>query len=285
MLMNKGTLTFEKNKTYIMGILNVTPDSFSDGGLYIERDLALRRAEQMISEGADIIDVGGESTRPGFAAVTEEEERDRTCAVIEDICGSFDIPVSIDTYKDTVAEAALSAGARIVNDIWGLREDHEDLDGVSRRMDMGSVVKKHGAYLVLMHNARVPYPVCIDPGPYTERLAAELSYQIGLSEKAGIGRDRLILDPGLGFGKTYEENLTVLKNLEKLNTLGLPLLLGASRKSFIGQATGTVTAERLPGTLLTTALAVKAGWSFVRVHDIKENRQIIDMMKEIQSVE
>ncbi|MBQ9827122.1 MAG: dihydropteroate synthase [Lachnospiraceae bacterium] len=283
-MMNRQ-MTFDRGKTYIMGILNVTPDSFSDGGLYTDRDRAMMRVSQMIDEGADIIDVGGESTRPGFMEVPESEERDRTCSIIEEICRSFDVPVSIDTYKDTVAAAALEAGAFMVNDIWGLREEFEDVEGVKRRMDMSRTVKEHDAYIVLMHNSRSPYKTDAAEENYMGKLNRELLYHAGLAEKAGIGKDRVILDPGLGFGKTYEENLLILKHLKALKETGYPLLLGASRKSFIGRATGTEPDDRLAGTLLTTALARSAGFNIVRVHDIKENRQILDVMREIDKVE
>lgn len=253
--------------TYIMGILNVTPDSFSDGGSYKTVDDALYRTEQMIGEGADIIDVGGESTRPGYKkTLTNEEEMARVLPVIEKIREKFDIPISIDTHKAQVAEAAILAGADLVNDIWGFKYDAK----------MADIVKKYDAACCLMHNKNEAVyhnfmKECVD----------ELKSSVMLAKAAGISDDKIMIDPGVGFGKTYEHNLIVLKHLKDFNALGYPVLLGASRKSVIGLTLDTSVDDRVIGTCVTTAFAAAAGTAFVRVHDIKANKQAIMMAEAI----
>ena len=262
-----GNREFEiKNETHIMGILNVTPDSFSDGGRWNRPDVSLKHAEEMVLKGAAIIDVGGESTRPGHVQISEQEETDRVVPVIEAIKKELDIPVSVDTYKSSVAEAALLAGADLVNDIWGFLYDEK----------MAGVVKKYGAACCLMHNR--------NEAVYTnliEEMCADLTKCVSIARAAGIADEKIILDPGVGFGKTYEMNLDVLKNLDRFNALGYPMLLGTSRKSVIGLTLDLPADQREEGTLVTTVLAVQAGYSFVRVHDVEKNARAILMTKAI----
>lgn len=257
----------DSGKTYVMGILNVTPDSFSDGGRYNELDRALRHVEEMIGDGMDILDIGGESTRPGYALVSEEEEIARVAPVIEAVKKRFDVPVSLDTYKYKVARAGIAAGADLMNDIWGLKAD----DG-----QMADTIAKSGLPCCLMHNRRQA-----DYGIFLEDLASDLAETLRIAEAAGIRDDRIILDPGVGFGKTYENNLEVLNHLESLRIFNCPLLLGASRKSVIGLTLDLPAEERLEGTLVTTVFAVLAGCSFVRVHDVKANKRAVRMAEAI----
>lgn len=265
--MRIGTHEFDvKNQTYIMGILNVTPDSFSDGGKYHGVDAALKRAEQMKREGAAILDIGGESTRPGFTPVSEEEEMERILPVIEAVKHNIDIPVSVDTYKSAVAESAILAGADLINDIWGLKADTR----------MTELIAKHKVACCLMHNrTNTLYE------NFMQDVLADLEASLKLAEQAGIAKDKIILDPGVGFAKSYEQNLEVLRNLEQMSTLGYPVLLGASRKSVIGLTLDLPSEERLEGTLATTVAAVQKGCAFVRVHDIKENYRAIQMAQAI----
>ena len=265
MIIGNREFDTEKN-TYIMGILNVTPDSFSDGGKYNGMEQALRHAQQMIAEGADLIDVGGESTRPGHVQISDEEEIARVTPVIEALKKEFDIPISIDTYKSHVAEAALQAGADLVNDIWGLKYDEK----------MAEVIAKYHAACCLMHNR--------DNSDYTDFLKEwydETAECVTLAKAAGIADDKIMLDPGVGFGKTYEQNLITIKYMDKLKTLGYPLLLGTSRKSVIGLTLDAPVTDRALGTAVTTVFAVQQGYAFVRVHDIKANKQAIQMTKAI----
>jgi dihydropteroate synthase len=276
------------NNTYIMGILNVTPDSFSDGGAHNNVDNALRRTGAMIAEGADIIDIGGESTRPGSDYVSADQEMDRIIPVLDAIRKEYDIPVSIDTYKAETAEESLKHGADIINDIWGLKYD---------RGGMAATIAKYDVPCVLMHNRKAPdTPKETDinnrrkaVNTYYEdiipNMLDDLKETLDLALKAGIKRDKIILDPGVGFGKTYEDNLAVLNNLDKFMTLNCPVLLGCSRKSVIGNALNLPVDDRLEGTLVTTMLALNAQYSFVRVHDIRPNRRVIDMYKIIRDSE
>ena len=258
------------NHTYIMAILNVTPDSFSDGNSYQTIDDVLYRVEDMLSQGAHIIDVGGESTRPGHTVISDDEEIHRVVPAIEAITTRFDVPVSIDTYKYSVADAALKSGAHMVNDIWGLQY------AADTQHTMAQVIAKYDAACCLMHNQEQPVyqaflPDCI----------AFLQKSTELALAFGIAADKIILDPGVGFGKTYEQNLDVMRNLTAFHNLNYPMLLGTSRKSMIGLALNLPTHERLEGTLVTTVMAVMAGWNFVRVHDIKENARAIQMAEAI----
>lgn len=258
-----GNKTFDtENQTYIMGILNVTPDSFSDGGKYNNMDAALLHARQMIEDGADIIDVGGESTRPGHIQISEEEEIARVTPIIEALKKEFDVPISIDTYKSRVAEAALEAGADLVNDIWGLKYDK----------NMASVIAKSGAACCLMHNRdKAEYQ------NFLEDFLADMKECIKLAEQAEIAKDKIILDPGVGFGKTYEMNLEIIDKMEIMQKLNFPILLGTSRKSVIGLTLDLPSDEREEGTLVTTVYGVQKGCAFVRVHDVKKNKRAIQM--------
>lgn len=265
--MRIGTQEFNtKENTYIMGILNVTPDSFSDGGKITGIDAALRRAEEMKGDGAAIIDVGGESTRPGYTPVSAEEEMERILPVIEAIKARIDIPVSVDTYKSSVAEAAILAGADLINDIWGLKADPH----------MAEVIAKHNVACCLMHNRKdLMYQ------DFILDMQKDLNETIDLAKKAGISDDKIILDPGVGFAKDYEQNLIAIRELEKIVELGYPVLLGTSRKSVIGLTLDLPADQRLEGTLVTTVAAVEKGCSFVRVHDVKENYRAIQMARAI----
>lgn len=246
-----------KNGVYIMGILNVTPDSFSDGGRWTDMDAALRQAERMAAEGAAIIDVGGESTRPGHTPVDVREEALRVLPVIEAVKRETGLPVSVDTYKAEVARAAVQAGADMVNDVWGLR-----LDGGK----MAEFIAESGLACCLMHNRmRAEYT------DFMAEVLSDLGDTLRIADAAGIARDKIILDPGIGFAKSYEQNLTAMGRLGELKALGCPVLLAASRKSVIGLTLDLPADDRLEGTLATTAIGVLRGASFIRAHDVKEN--------------
>ena len=264
-----GTKEFDTaHKCYIMGILNVTPDSFSDGGKFNHLDAALRHAEEMMEEGADIIDIGGESTRPGHQVITDEEEISRVTPVIEAVKKHFDIPVSIDTYKGAVTEAALQAGADLVNDIWGFKHDKR----------VAELTARYGAACCLMHNRKEAVYE-----NFQKDVLSDLEECIQIARAAGVPDDKIILDPGVGFGKTYEMNLEITNHVDILHTLGFPVLLGTSRKSMIGLTLDLPATERVEGTLATTVIGVIKGCSFVRVHDVKENYRIIKMTEAILS--
>lgn len=254
------------HKTYIMGILNVTPDSFSDGGKFNQLDAALRHTEQMLREGADIVDIGGESTRPGHTVISEEEEIARVTPVIEAVKARFDVPVSVDTYKAKVAEAALQAGADLVNDIWGFRHDRR----------VAELTAQYGAACCLMHNRKEPVYQ-----NFLEEMVEDMAVCVQIAREAGVPDDKIMLDPGVGFGKTYEMNLEAIHHVDVLHSLGFPILLGTSRKSVIGLTLDLPTDQRLEGTLATTVIGVMKGCAFVRVHDVKENRRIIQMTEAI----
>ncbi|MGN1317462.1 MAG: dihydropteroate synthase [Lachnospirales bacterium] len=255
-----------KNHTYIMGILNVTPDSFSDGGNFNSIDKALFHTEQMIKDGADVIDVGGESTRPGYTLISDEEEISRVVPVIEKIKANFDIPISVDTYKSAVADCALSAGADLVNDIWGFKYDSK----------MAEVTKKYNASCCLMHNRNNR-----DYKNYMEDVINDLKESISLAKSCNIEDNRILLDPGVGFAKSYEQNLEIINKLEALDVLNYPVLLGTSRKSVIGLTLNLPSNERVEGTIVTSVLAVIKKSLFVRVHDVKENKRAIMMTEAI----
>ena len=262
----KKVIEIEKH-TYIMGILNVTPDSFSDGGKFNQKDKALMHVQQMIEEGADLIDVGGESTRPGYQQITDEEEIERIASVISSVKTEFDIPVSVDTYKSNVAKAALEAGVDFINDIWGLKYDAR----------MAEVIARWGVHCCLMHNRNNT-----NYSNFMEDMKADLQESLSIAKSAGIMEDKIILDPGIGFGKTYENNLEAIYKLKELKELGCPLLLGTSRKSVIGLALDVPVTERMEGTLATTVFAVLNHCAFVRVHDIRENKRVIQMTEAIR---
>jgi len=261
----------------IMGILNVTPDSFSDGGLYSSADRALKRCEEMLEEGAQIIDIGGESTRPGAEPVPIEEEIRRTVPVIEEIRKKLgdDFFISIDTYKSSVAEKALDAGADMVNDISGFHFDDK----------MVSLVAERKCPAVIMHIKGTPKDM--QKNPYYDDVVKEIinyfSETLKLAESKGVDRSQLILDPGIGFGKRVIDNLCILKRLSEFKVFGLPILVGASRKSFIGAVTGEeVPAQRVPGSLAAAAVVVPKGAKILRVHDVKETKQFLDTILAIE---
>ena len=257
-----------EHEIYVMGILNVTPDSFSDGGKYNGMDQAMEHARQMVEDGADIIDVGGESTRPGHIMITDEEEIARVTPIIEKLKKEFDVPISIDTYKSKVAEAAVQAGADLVNDIWGLKYDEKIAD----------VIAKHNVACCLMHNRNEAIYQ-----NFLEEMVADMKECVAIAHKAGVPDEKIMLDPGVGFGKTYEQNLEAINHVDVLQELGLPILLGTSRKSVIGNTLDLPVDQRVEGTLSTTVIGMLRGCSFVRVHDIKENHRIIQMTKAILS--
>lgn len=252
--------------TYVMGILNVTPDSFSDGGRWNDRDKALRHVEEMVAQGADVIDVGGESTRLGYTLISDEEEISRVVPVIEAIKERFDVPVSLDTYKSAVAQAGIQAGANLINDIWGLKYDDK----------MAAVIANSGLPCCLMHNRKNT-----DYQDFMQDVAADLAETIRRAENAGIADEKIILDPGVGFAKSYEQNLEIINCLEELNMFGYPLLLGCSRKSVIGLTLDLPADQRIEGTLVTTVMGVLKGCMFVRVHDVLENVRAIKMAEAI----
>lgn len=264
--MKIGRKDFSANHTYIMGILNVTPDSFSDGGQYQSIDFALKRTEEMIGEGADLIDIGGESTRPEAEAVLLQEELERVVPVVEAVSQRFDIPISVDTYKWQVAEASAKVGVNLVNDIWGFKKNP----------NMAEVVKKYDLACCLMHNReKKSYE------NFLSDVKKELQDSVEIALHAGISKDKIILDGGIGFAKSYEENLILMNQYEVLQELGFPILLGTSRKSMIGLTLNLPTEQRLEGTLATTVLAVTKGINFVRVHDIEANKRVIQMTEKI----
>ena len=262
--------------TYVMGILNVTPDSFSDGGSYPKLSDALYRVEQMMKEGAELIDVGGESTRLGYIQITDEEEIARTCPVIEAIKKNFDVPVSLDTYKSGVAKAGVQAGMDLFNDIWGLQYDPK----------MAKIIAQSGLPCVLMHNRKEKMGDEIKATPELETMFREdFGRILTIAEDAGIDREKIILDPGVGvgFAKSYEQNLWVINHLPFFQEMGYPVLLGTSRKSVVGLTLDLPVNERVEGTLATTAFAVECGCCMVRVHDVRENVRFIRMMEAIRN--
>ncbi len=255
-----------EERTYVMGILNITPDSFSDGGRYNNLDSALRQAERMIREGADILDVGGESTRPGYEKIDEEEEISRVAPVIEALKRRFDVPISVDTYKSNVAEAALAAGADLLNDIWGCRYDER----------CAELAAHYDAAICLMHNReQARYE------RFLPEVIEDLQYSLSIAERHGVKKDKIILDPGVGFGKTLEQNCSVVKHLEDIVALGYPVLFGTSRKSIIGLTLGLPVEQREEGTIATSVIGAMKGCRFVRVHDVEKNVRALRMTEAV----
>ncbi len=249
-------------RTLVMGILNVTPDSFTDGGKFYALDSAIEQAKLMVADGADIIDVGGESTRPNSTPLEEEEELRRVLPVVEKLAREISVPISVDTYKASVARQAVDKGAVIVNDVWGLRKDP----------DMAGTVAGLGVPYIMMHNRQGT--------EYRDLMGDMLAFfreGIAMAEAAGISPENLILDPGIGFGKTYEHNLEVMHRLGELRSLGKPILLGTSRKSMIGNTLNLPVTERVEGTAATVALGIAYGADIVRVHDVKEMSRVAKM--------
>lgn len=261
-----GGREFDTFHTHIMGILNVTPDSFSDGGKFNNKDAALRHAVQMIEEGADIIDIGGESTRPGYIKISDEEEIERVCPIIELVKKETGIPVSLDTYKSRVALAGIEAGADLINDIWGLKYDS----------DMAKIIADSKLPCCLMHNRDNT-----DYNDFLQDMLSDMRECLDIAMKAGIDRDKIILDPGVGFGKEYEHNILSIRHLKEFCELGYPVLLGTSRKSVIGLTLDLAKDERVEGTLATSVIAAINHCMFVRVHDVKENYRAVKMTEAI----
>lgn len=250
-------------KTLIMGILNVTPDSFSDGGKYNRIERAVERARQMVEDGADIIDIGGESTRPGYKMVSVEEEIGRIAPIIEAISKEVPVPISIDTYKSQVAKAALDAGAHIINDIWGGKYDGE----------MGKVAARYDVPIILMHNRDN-----LNYGLFYRDVVNDLFESIQIVKSAGVKEEQIILDPGIGFAKDLHLNIEMMRHLDKLVAIGYPVLLGTSKKSLIGQALNLSVDERAEGTGATVCYGIQKGCQIVRVHDVKEIARMAKMM-------
>lgn len=285
-------------KTYLMGILNVTPDSFSDGGNFYGKDAALKHAEEMIQAGADILDIGGESTHPGYEMISAQEEIDRILPVISAIKERLDIPVSVDTYKAEVALAAAEAGADLFNDIWGFRfeicgkangayhmpsfqgknpSDAQKRLKTDKVSQMALAAAKTGLPVCLMHNRSEAYQ------NFAEDIRKDLEESLAIAEKAGVSREKIILDPGVGFGKSYENNLWCINHLQEFMRFGLPVLLGVSRKSVIGLALNLPVTEREEGTLAASVMAVMKGCAFLRVHNVEANRRAVEMTEKILS--
>ena len=253
-----------RKETVVMGILNVTPDSFSDGGKYGRIEVALKRAEEMIRDGAKIIDIGGESTRPGHAPVSLEEELERTVPVIEVLAKELGCAISIDTYKAGVAEAAVKAGAHIINDVWGAK----------REPRIAKVAATYGVPIIVMHNReKAEYK-----GHFMEEVLADLEESVAIATEAGVSRENIWLDPGIGFAKDMKQNILAMQGLRKISTMGYPVLLGTSRKSLIGEALGLPVGERLEGTGATVCYGVEQGCHIMRVHDVKEISRMTKMM-------
>lgn len=256
------TLDFEQ-KTMVMGILNVNPDSFSDGGKYNKIDAALNRARQMVEDGADIIDIGGESTRPGYTEISVEEELERVIPIIERLTREVDVPLSIDTYKGEVAGQALQAGAHIINDIWGAKRDTK----------MAVIAAEFKAPIILMHNRDN-----LNYTSFLEDVIADLQESVDIAKEAGIPDEKIILDPGIGFAKDFGGNLEMMRGLDKLVDRGYPVLLATSRKSLIGNVLNLPVTERMEGTGATICFGIQKGCHIIRVHDVKEMTRMARMM-------
>ena len=265
--MRIGSREFEfGKKTYVMGILNVTPDSFSDGGRYNDWEKALEQVRKLITEGADIIDIGGESTRPGHEQITEDEEIRRVVPVIREVKEKFDIPVSVDTYRSSVAEAALEAGADLLNDIWGFLYDER----------MAELAVRYDVPVCLMHNRNNT-----EYTDFVKDVVTDLEKCLAVAEKYGVQKEKIILDPGIGFGKTYEQNLMMMNHLEDICDMGYPVLLGTSRKSMIGITLDLPVEEREEGTIATTVIGAVKGCGLIRVHNVKANVRALQMTEAI----
>lgn len=283
-MLNSGNIHFDDDrKTYVMGIVNATEDSFSDGGLFLKADAAIDHAMGLIKDGADIIDIGAESTRPGFKVVSADEELSRLIPIIKGLKERTDVPISIDTYKSVVAREVLKEGAELINDISFVSDEK-----------MPELIASHGCAYCLMHNVNN-----ISDGnqsniienldgeaaddAYVTRFMKECEDKADMLVKAGALRQQIIIDPGIGFNKNYQQNLRLTKELGKLRKLGYETLLGVSRKSIIGNALGLPTDQRLEGTLALTALAVLSDCRIVRVHDVKENVRVIRMLEAVMA--
>jgi len=262
-----GTKNFQtEQEGYIMGILNVTPDSFSDGGNFDQLDAALFQTEKMIREGAAIIDIGGESTRPNYTRITDEEEIQRVVPVIEAVKSRFDTVISLDTYKSAVARAGIEAGADMINDIWGLKWDGT----------MAEVIADAGVAACLMHNRKQ-----MDYTDYLNDVVQDLRETMDMAKEAGIEKNKIMLDPGIGFAKTLEQNRLLMKHLDQLNRFEVPVLLGTSRKSMIGLTLDLPVDQREEGTIVTTVMGYMSGCRFFRVHNVEGNYRALKMTEAI----
>ena len=263
--MKIGEKNFDLSEScLIMGILNVTPDSFSDGGRFNDIDSALRQAEKLLAEGADIIDIGGESTRPGYVMISEEEEIERTAPVIQAVRERFGVPISLDTYKYKVAEAGIQAGADLINDIWGLRYDSGE---------MAALIAENNIPCCLMHNRHDQ-----NYSDFFEDLISDMGLTLDIALNAGIKPENILIDPGVGFAKSYENNLETIDRIDEFDRrLGFPVLLGASRKSVIGLTLDLPSDQRLEGTIAISVAGAMKGVSVLRVHDVKENLRAVKM--------
>lgn len=271
----KYSLNYKK-RTLIMGIMNVTPDSFSDGGQFYDSIEAIKHGIKMVSEGADILDIGGESTRPGSEAVSQEDELNRVIPVIEGLAKEVDVPISIDTCKSEVARSAIKAGAVIVNDISAMRFDPK----------MADVAAENKTPVILMHMQGSPKNM--QKNPVYENVMGEIAQflkeRVDYARSKGILKDRIIVDPGIGFGKTLEHNFQIIRNLKELKELGQPILMGTSRKSFIGNTLDLDVKERLEGTLATVTMSIMNGADIVRVHDVLQSKRAAQMTDAIYKI-
>jgi len=259
-----GFLALVRKRPAVMGILNVTPDSFSDGGQFDSHSAAVEQAQRMVAEGSDILDIGGESTRPGSKFVPEGEEVSRVMPIMRNLAGRLSIPISIDTYKAAVARQAVEAGAVVINDVWGLQRDEA----------MAETVAETGAAVVIMHNREAADP----DRDVMDDMRHFLDHSLELAVKAGVPQGRIMVDPGIGFGKTADQSLTCLNRLDELaDWYGLPVLLGLSRKRFIGHVLNVEVDERLVGTLAANMLGLSRGARVIRVHDVAEHAQAVKM--------
>lgn len=259
------------HRPYIMGILNVTPDSFSDGGSYNSIDAALFQVERMLADGADIIDIGGESTRPGYVMISEQEEIERVCPIISEVVKRFDTVLSLDTYKSSVAIEGIKAGVHMINDIWGLKWDEE----------MAKMIARNDVCCCIMHNRKNISEGDFGYVNYLYDVVNDLKDSLQIAIKAGIKEDKIILDPGVGFAKDLKQNRLIMNNLELIVQLGYPVLLGTSRKSMIGLTLDLPKEEREEGTLATSVIGLMKGCSFFRVHDVKTNARALKMTEAI----
>lgn len=254
-------------RSYIMGILNVTPDSFSDGGDFFDLASAVQHAQAMVTEGADIIDIGGESTRPGAEKIDAEEELRRILPVIKALVKEVDVPISVDTYKAKVAQAVLAAGVDIINDIWGLQWDQ----------DLADVVAQYDVPVIIMHNGRNSE----NKGDIIKAVKRYFVKSIEIAKTAGIKEENIILDPGIGFGITHKQNVEIMRRLSDIKEMGYPVLLGTSRKSMLGNILELPAKERVEGTIATTVIGVEQGIDIFRVHDVKENLKAVKVVDAI----
>ncbi len=274
-VLNCNGTKLKLNEPKVMGIINVTPDSFSDGNQYLDADKAIERALEIIAQGADIIDIGGESTRPGAEKVSAETEIERVIPIIKELRKQTDLPISIDTTKAEVAEKALQAGASILNDISALQFDAEMIKVLQNYPEVP---------VILMHMQGTPETMQDDPHyeDVIEEILLFFEERINFCEDNGISRKRIIIDPGIGFGKRQKDNLVILKKLSEFKCLGLPIMLGASRKSFIGKIYDSEVSERLSGSLISTVFAFQSDVEIIRVHDVQEHKRFLNVMKEIR---